>query len=527
MKTLTVLLLTAFLAAPAHAEDSDSPFRILPSIVQTNGATVIAVSIRIPREHHVYADRLSFELNGHEIAAALPGAKQVQDKFSGKQKSVFEKDFVALLPLSNSSGVLLVNFQGCSDSECYFPETRTWKLNPDQSFAAVTDSADIPPAVTATDASLTNGFQIAARSSGFLSAQEFLRFLNASEAAKGDPTETNDGFAGAGTLATAGLILLGGLALNLTPCVLPMIPINLAILGAGARNQNRRRGFALGSIYGGGMAFAYGALGLVVVLTGSKFGTLNSSAWFNFSIAAVFVVLGLAMFDRLAIDLSRFQRAGGNTSRSSKGAFLAAGMMGSFSALLAGACVAPVVISVLLLATTLYQKGSLLGLALPFVLGLGMALPWPFAGAGLSFLPRPGAWMTRVKYAFGVIIFGFAIWYGWLGWNLAGFGSKSVLAKSDADQELRAALEQSRQTGKPVVVDFWASWCKNCEAMEHTTFCDATVQQRLKNDFILVKFQAERLNDSGIKPVLDQFGVMGLPTCVVIRPETAKASPAL
>jgi len=91
-----------------------------------------------------------------------------------------------------------------------------------------------------------------------------------------------------------GLILLGGLALNLTPCVLPMIPINLPILGAGRENRDRRRSIVLGGAYGAGMALAYGGLGLVVVLTGSKFGALNSSPWFNFAIAVVFVVLGLA-----------------------------------------------------------------------------------------------------------------------------------------------------------------------------------------------------------------------------------------
>ena len=58
-----------------------------------------------------------------------------------------------------------------------------------------------------------------------------------------------------------------------------------------------------------------------------------------------------------------------------------------------------VVISVLLLSANLYQAGNPMALLLPFVLGIGMALPWPFAGAGMSFLPKPGAWMTKIKYA--------------------------------------------------------------------------------------------------------------------------------
>jgi thiol:disulfide interchange protein len=152
-----------------------------------------------------------------------------------------------------------------------------------------------------------------------------------------------------------------------------------------------------------------------------------------------------------------------------------------------------------------------------------MALPWPFAGAGLSFLPKPGAWMTRVKHGFGVVIFGFALWYGWLGWSLSGLGPSGTLrvaARSNSVEDLRSALNQSRATGRPVLVDFWASWCKNCEAMEHATFSNGTVRQRLKKDFIFVRFQAERLNEPALKPVLDKFGVLGLPTYIVLRPES-------
>ena len=113
-------------------------------------------------------------------------------------------------------------------------------------------------------------------------------------------------FEGRGPLAVLLIVLLGGLALNLTPCVLPMIPINLAIIGAGAQAGSRRRGFLLGLTYGGAMAAVYGVLGLVVVLTASTFGTINASPWFNLGIAVLFVALALAMFDVFEIDFSRF-----------------------------------------------------------------------------------------------------------------------------------------------------------------------------------------------------------------------------
>jgi thiol:disulfide interchange protein len=93
----------------------------------------------------------------------------------------------------------------------------------------------------------------------------------------------------------------------------------------------------------------------------------------------------------------------------------------------------------------------------------------------------------------------------------------TVAARSTGPQQLQAALEESRATGRPVVVDFWASWCKNCTAMELTTLHDHAVRQRL-NDFVYVRFEAERLNDPALKPVLDEFGVIGLPTLIVLHP---------
>ena len=158
-----------------------------------------------------------------------------------------------------------------------------------------------------------------------------------------------------------------------------MIPINLAIIGAGARAGSRLRGFSLGSAYGLAMALVYGVLGLVVILTAGTFGTINASPWFNLGIALLFIALGLAMFDVFTIDFSRFQRrfAGESSGGSS---FLLAFGMGGVAALLAGACVAPVVIQVIVFSSNLYGTGTTIALALPFVLGLGMAIPWPIAG---------------------------------------------------------------------------------------------------------------------------------------------------
>jgi thiol:disulfide interchange protein len=375
-------------------------------------------------------------------------------------------------------------------------------------------------------------FTITHTGSGYKAPDAFLEFLDQAEGAAGGRSERalffDDPvvfFERWGLIRTLLLILLGGLALNLTPCVLPMIPVNLAIIGAGAQSESRRRGFALGGAYGLGITVVYGLLGLAVVLGGARFGALNSSPWFNFVIAGIFLLLALAMFGVFHIDLSRLHNR--LTRRQVKEEFLAAFTMGGVSALLAGACVAPVVIAVLLLSGNLYANGALAGLVLPFVLGLGMALPWPFAGAGLSFLPKPGSWMEWVKRAFGLLILLFAFYYGLLGGRLLAARQRTVsgeppLVLCDGTSAcFRDVLEEAAAAGKPVFIDFWADWCKNCHAMDEKTFSDPAVQQRLKR-YRAIQFDATNSREKPIQEILDRFGVMGLPTYFILEPVHAE-----
>ena len=124
---------------------------------------------------------------------------------------------------------------------------------------------------------LLQKFSIQNTGFGYMSSDDFLNFL--------ENKKETDSFSGKSIWLILLLILLGGLALNLTPCVLPMIPVNLAIMGAGVKASSAKRGYFLGFVYGLGLSLAYGALGLIVVFTGSQFGSLQSSPIFNFVIA--------------------------------------------------------------------------------------------------------------------------------------------------------------------------------------------------------------------------------------------------
>ncbi len=220
------------------------------------------------------------------------------------------------------------------------------------------------------------------------------------------------------------------------------------------------------------------------------------------------------MFDIINIDFSRFS-ASVKTDRMKSGKLLTALVMGMIAALLAGACVAPVVIAVLLFAANYYAQGYWLALLLPFLLGIGMALPWPLAGAGLGVLPKPGRWMVRIKQFFGVIIVLAGLWYAWLGYSLLPLKSESSGTPEAEVVKLTDALRESKATGKPVLIDFWATWCKNCLVMNSGTFKDPEVLKELEN-YIVVKFQAENMSHPLVKESLDYFQANGLPYFAVL-----------
>jgi thiol:disulfide interchange protein DsbD len=450
-----------------------------------------------------------------------------------------------------------LKYQACNDSLCFPPTTTDveWPITVAAKRQPATDAAAVaffrtiafgsgvppaqaasaeskgaqaaaPPIVTpssssASDAELLNGFTVLGTAGGYLGTSDFLTFIRNSE----NGVQERGMFEGRGPIAILLLVLIGGLALNLTPCVLPMIPINLAIIGAGTRASSRGRGLLLGSAYGAAMAAVYGVLGLLVILTAGTFGTINASPWFNLGIALLFVVLGLAMFDVLIIDFSKYSAnlAGGG----SRGSVMLAFTMGAVAALLAGACVAPVVIQVVLFSSNLYASGTRVALALPFVLGIGMALPWPIAGAGLSALPKPGAWMVRVKQAFGVFILLTAVYYGYEAYSL--FANRWVdpaTVEASVEEQLKAGwyaslargLETSKREQKPVLIDMWATWCKNCLTMDKTTLATNEVQSALAG-YVKIKYQAEDPSAEPAKSVLERFKAPGLPAYAIVRPK--------
>jgi thiol:disulfide interchange protein DsbD len=456
---ISTALIVAVLSATTIAQPRDfkveTNWSFKSDAVHSGDILLAALQVNFPSGFHVQSNKPLDESLIATVLTVTPPAgitvrevvypKPIPFQVAGydEPQPVFDQEFVIGIALQIGNDVqpgvhpvqAALGYQACNDKICLAPTTlelkaeikvvpRDTAITPTRSpvvdriaFSAeptppatqpiptTTAAARPPPVDHDCDvvAELKN-FTVLGATGGYLSADEFIAFVDDAEAGKVKKSV----FADKGPIAIILLVIVGGILLNLTPCVLPLIPINLAIIGAGAQAGSRARGFALGGMYGLGMAAMYGALGLVVTLTSTAFGAINSTVWFNVAIAILFIFLAMAMFDVIAIDFTKYQSKIDATKMAGRGTFALAFFMGLVSALLAGACVAPVVIQVIVYAGDQYARGITIALALPFFLGLGMALPWPFAGAGLSLLPKPGMWMVRVKQVMGVFILLFA-----------------------------------------------------------------------------------------------------------------------
>jgi thiol:disulfide interchange protein len=518
--TVWKILLAGLFATGAAA----NPFSVTAVRDTHEGRAAVRVAFDFPAGHHLYS---SFTVTDSAGEALRPLTVPKPDTNQpGDLEPSYSKPFAAFfVPPAGDS--IVVEYQGCKGEMCFLPEEVTLFLG---AAPAAPAAASNPVAADADWSKRLKERGEPRRLIGYAKVPAFLAFLDPASA---PPPETSawqlflddpgQFYLRHGVLPSILLILIGGFLLNLTPCVLPMIPVNLAVIGASGTNASRSARFGLGLVYGLGMALVYGALGLVVVLSGSVFGAINSSPVFNGAIAVLFFALALAMFDVWQLDFSRFRKGSGLAGKARLPAVL---VMGGISALLAGACVAPVLIAVLALSGSLYAQGVGIALALPFLLGVGMALPWPLAAAGLAILPKPGAWMEKVKKAFGLLIMLLALYYAWNAYSAlratpapaadnASAAVDTAFRQFDFNtgtpEDFTDLMREAVASGKPILLDFGAHWCKVCKLMDATTLRDPAVAEKLR-DYFAIQILADEPNKPPARGLLAPFAVQGYPT---------------
>jgi thiol:disulfide interchange protein DsbD len=438
-----------------------------------------------------------------------------------------------------------LRYQACNDEQCLLPETLNFTI-PINVVSLAETAQQVNEAIFAN-----------------------IAFENTTT---NDSGEDQGGIAGAlsgGNLWLAFLLVfVGGIVTSLTPCVYPLIPITVSIFGAN-ESTGILRSFLLSVVYVFGIVVTYSILGVAVASTGAVFGQIMANPWVIGFISVILVTLGLSMFGVFEIRLpstvqNRLNTVGGT-------GFIGAFGMGTVAGVIAAPCTGPALAAVLAyIATT---SSLVIGFWLMFTYALGMGILFICIGtfSGLiSSLPRSGGWMYVLENIFGIAIITMALYFlkdvkifapltSFLQNSLPFFGIAAgliliglILGKltqrfsgMSAGMKVRkasglllvivgafmivgglqqpvagahlnwvydepTALETAKQENKLVMLDFYATWCSACNELDHKTFSDQTVVDKLEN-YITVKLDFSAQSD---KALTEKYQIRGLPVVI-------------
>ncbi|MBW2566081.1 MAG: thioredoxin family protein [Deltaproteobacteria bacterium] len=357
---------------------------------------------------------------------------------------------------------------------------------------------------------------------------------------------------------------LFGLALNLTPCVYPVIPITVSFFVA-QKQQKSWGTFFLALYYVVGIAIVFSVLGLISGLAGKQWGFLFQSPWFIIVITIIILSMAASMFGAFEITVPSFLMTPMGKSR--QGA-IGSLIMGLTVGVVIAPCAAGIIIGLVGIVAKLgiVAKGALLF----FVMGLGLGLPYLFLATFSGFLnrlPRSGMWMVWIRKLFGLLLIGVAIYFllpqakqvndqqgfylgvlgifggvflGFLGHGegytrtfktiRAFFGillivsgiwlvNAAIRPESPAIDWMvyeAESIDSFQTTNRPVLIEFWADWCAACQEMERKTFRDQRVLD-MSRELVMLRVNCTT-PDNQCSALIKRFGVSGLPTVIFIGP---------
>ena len=369
------------------------------------------------------------------------------------------------------------------------------------------------------------------------------------------------------------LVFLAGVLTSFTPCIFPMLPITLSILGHHAEQRTRLQNFLRSLVYVLGIATTYSALGVIAALTGSLFGSALTNKYVLIALCLLFVVMAFSMWGAFELQAPAFirNRFGSGKSKNNFEAYI----MGLVAGIVASPCVGPVLISILTFVSA--SRNMALGFSLLFVFATGLGLLFIMIGLfgeALRFLPRSGPWMNFIKFILGAcmwvaslyylkfilserwwvaaIAFSFlalSIWKGAFQFRKRAYLKQSFLMalfifsftvlllsfvrpsylspafhSSDetvktsmsawipySDEHLALALRQNQ----PVLIDFFADWCAACHELDEKIFANSAFIDLTKS-VKLLKVDATNDNED-IQKIIKKYQVQGLPTVIFIN----------
>jgi thioredoxin:protein disulfide reductase len=359
-------------------------------------------------------------------------------------------------------------------------------------------------------------------------------------------------------------IFAGGMALNLTPCVYTLIPITVSYFGGQAMRgaQGQSKLVIHGLCYMLGLAVTNSVLGIIASLTGGLMGAMLQNPIVLVVVAAILVFFATSLFGLWELRLpSGLTQA---AARSYTGYFGSL-FMGLTLGVVAAPCIGPFILG--LLAWVASMGSPWLGFLIFFTLSLGLGLPLFFLAifsGQLERLPRSGGWMIWVRRLMGWVLVGMAMYFvrpllpepwgvillsavalaagvhlGWIDKNQASFRAfpwlktgvgvaclvlATSLAMSWAMRGPGIAwkpyseriLQDAQKLKKPVIIDFYATWCTPCRALEETTFHDASVVKQAESAFVMIKVDLTRAGNPVHERLLQQYGIKGVPTIVFL-----------
>lgn len=498
-----------------------------------------------------------------------PGSHKYKFSFSETELDVYEGSINIGLNLKarkdlkpgkyEISGV--INYQACNDRACFAPKdapftvsitikedsVKTDTSKTDTKDTAKVDSTDIGTKKdTTTKSTLTENKRDTSQK---LTTTENKNQIAAYVEEKG--------------LFVALLIIFGiGLALNLTPCVYPLIPMTIGYFGSMA-NQNKGSKIIIAIIYALGMSVTYSVLGLVAALTGGVFGSLLQSPIVVGILVLIFIALALSMFGLYEI---RIPQSLANMGAKNRQGYLGTFVMGLTVGFIAAPCIGPLVLSLLVYVG---QMGNpFLGFIMFFVLAMGLGVPYIFLAifsSSITKLPRSGEWMESVKVIFGLMMLGLALYTAqplmsakvyeivfplflilagaylilfdrkaitavtytrvkyviaiagivWGAMNLH-FGGEQIVGSGKYEWQMLQTQKQidesiAKSTDKPTIIDFYADWCAQCKELDKFTYIDPKIIE-LSKKFNNIKVDLTK----GDKEIEGKFKIQGLPVVAFI-----------